>query len=291
MALDCGLRVHLRRAPFVAASCPPMPALACMRHARRIAGVALPVPFHVPLPCNGNGACVLDLLRLLRGPLARGAPSALRRWTSRRPPESSAGSCLRAPERRAATHSHCQVDIGNRLSGISCSALPLSSFSTRLVSYWGVAQGFRSLLAVMSCELLASSAYIFMGALGAAASSWLAIRSAGLETEKQIRQCIGEEVAKLLRERAKETSETVADITMQPCKEAVDRFEDSFSLRLEEHRQAIDRVVALLSDGGPALEARRTRCEEFLAVLAKEQKKLIDAQGDLLRRATTATAR
>ena len=184
-----------------------------------------------------------------------------------------------------------QMDIGNRLSGISCSALPLSSFSTRLVSYWGVAQGFRSLLAVMSCELLASSAYIFMGALGAAASSWLAIRSAGLETEKQIRQCIGEEVAKLLRERAKETSETVADITMQPCKEAVDRFEDSFSLRLEEHRQAIDRVVALLSDGGPALEARRTRCEEFLAVLAKEQKKLIDAQGDLLRRATTATAR
>jgi hypothetical protein len=70
----------------------------------------------------------------------------------------------------------------------------------------------------------------------------------------------------------------VADITMQPCKEAVDRFEDSFSLRLEEHRQAIDRVVALLADGGPALEARRTRCEEFLTVLAKEHKKLIDAQ-------------
>ena len=63
-----------------------------------------------------------------------------------------------------------QVDIGNRLSGISCSALPLSSLSRRLVSYWGVAQGFRSLLAVMSCELLASSAYIFMGALGAAAA-------------------------------------------------------------------------------------------------------------------------
>ena len=38
--------------------------------------------------------------------------------------------------------------------------------------------GFRSLLAVMSCELLASSAYIFMGALGAAASSWCVCVSA-----------------------------------------------------------------------------------------------------------------
>ena len=82
----------------------------------------------------------------------------------------------------------------HKLSSVSYASLPLSSLSTRLVSYWGVAQGFRSLLAVISCELLASSAYIFMGALGAAASSWLAIRSAGLETEKQIRQCIGEEV-------------------------------------------------------------------------------------------------
>jgi hypothetical protein len=34
--------------------------------------------------------------------------------------------------------------------------------------------------------------------------------------------------------RAKETSDTIADITMQPCKEAVDAFEASFSLRLEE---------------------------------------------------------
>ena len=109
--------------------------------------------------------------------------------------------------------------------------MPLSSLSTRLVSYWGVAQGFRSLLAVISCELLASSAYIFMGALGAAASSWLAIRSAGLETEKQIRQCVGEEAGKILRERAPEASESVADVTMQPCKEAVDRFASSLSLR------------------------------------------------------------
>ena len=79
---------------------------------------------------------------------------------------------------------------------------------------------------------------------------------------------------------------------MQPCKEAVDRFKTSFSLRLEEHRQAIDRVVSLLSDGGPALTARRGRCDDFLEVLAKEQKKLIGAQGDLLRRAGSgATAR
>ena len=119
----------------------------------------------------------------------------------------------------------------HKLSSVSCASLPLSSLSTRLVSYWGVAQGFRSLLAVISCELLASSAYIFMGALGAAASSWLAIRSAGLETEKQIRQCIGEEVGKILRERAPEASESVADVTMQPCKEAVDRFASSLSLR------------------------------------------------------------
>ena len=173
------------------------------------------------------------------------------------------------------------------LSGMKNAALPLSGMTQRLVSYWGVAQGFRSLLAVMSCELMASSAYIFMGALGAAASSWLAIRSAGLETEKQIRQYIGEEVAKLLKDRAKETSETVADITMQPCKEAVDRFEASFGLRLEEHRQAIDRVVSLLEDGGPALAARRARCEDFLKVLAEEQKKLLDTQGDLLRRVAT----
>jgi hypothetical protein len=32
--------------------------------------------------------------------------------------------------------------------------LPLSGMTQRLVSYWGVAQGFRSLLAVMSCELM-----------------------------------------------------------------------------------------------------------------------------------------
>ena len=37
--------------------------------------------------------------------------------------------------------------------------------------------------------------------------------------------------------------------------------------------------------------ARRARCEEFLKVLSEEQKKLLDAQGDLLRRVATATPR
>ena len=80
-------------------------------------------------------------------------------------------------------------------------------------------------------------------------------------------------MAKVLKERAKETSEMVADITMQvalpavifrylhcrplsdmvgdittqPCKEAVDRFEASFGLRLEEHRQASRKRVILVT--------------------------------------------
>ena len=111
-------------------------------------------------------------------------------------------------------------EMGPRIHKIS-SALPC--ISNRLFSYWGVANGFRSLLAVLSCNLMASYAYVFVGALGAAVSSWLAIRSAGKETEKQIRTVMGEELGKALRERAHATADGIAGMAMQPCEDAIDR--------------------------------------------------------------------
>uniref|UniRef100_A0A7S0HRX6 Uncharacterized protein n=1 Tax=Hanusia phi TaxID=3032 RepID=A0A7S0HRX6_9CRYP len=171
----------------------------------------------------------------------------------------------------------------NRISAIS-SALPF--FSTRLISYWGVTNGFRSLIAVMCCNLMASYAYAFMGALGAAASSWLAIRSAGHETEKQIKQLIGEEMAKALRERAHECAESVADISMQPCKEAVDRFEVSFALELQEHRAAIDMAAMLLDSASDARAARVKRCSSFLDFLRETQRQISERQYELFQGVT-----
>ena len=105
------------------------------------------------------------------------------------------------------------------------SALPsgLPALSTRFAAYFGVANGFRSLVAVLSGSLLGAYALLFVGALGGAVSSWLAFRSAGSETEKQIKQCIGRELSQALRQKAQETAASVASTSMQPCLACIDK--------------------------------------------------------------------
>lgn len=81
----------------------------------------------------------------------------------------------------------------------------------------------RSLVAVLSGHLLGAYALLFVGALGGAFTSWLAFRSAGKETEKQIKQCIGNELAQALKVRAQEAASSVASTSMQPCLACIDR--------------------------------------------------------------------
>jgi hypothetical protein len=47
--------------------------------------------------------------------------------------------------------------------------------------------------------------------------------SAGTETEKQIKQCIGKELAQALKIRAQETATSVATASMQPCLVCIDK--------------------------------------------------------------------
>lgn len=111
-------------------------------------------------------------------------------------------------------------EMRSRLSTIP-SGLP--AISTRFAAYFGVANGFRSLLAVLSGSLLGAYALLFVGALGGALSSWLAFRGAGSETEKQIKQCIGKELSQALKSKAQETATSVASTSMQPCLACIDK--------------------------------------------------------------------
>jgi len=170
-------------------------------------------------------------------------------------------------------------EMGPRINKIS-SALP--GMSNRLFSYWGVANGFRSLLAVLSCNLMAGYAYVFVGALGAAVSSWLAIRSAGKETEKQIRTIMGEELGKALRERAHSTADGIAGMSMQPCEDAIDRYEAVFGKELKELKAAIDLAADTICQGPEAIAGQRVRSDSLAKELEAARGVLSSGQYDLI---------
>jgi hypothetical protein len=54
-------------------------------------------------------------------------------------------------------------------------------------------------------------------------SDFVHVCSAGTETEKQIKQCIGKELAQSLKVRAQETAASVATASMQPCLVCIDK--------------------------------------------------------------------
>mmetsp|Transcript_8186 Transcript_8186/g.19970 ORF Transcript_8186/g.19970 Transcript_8186/m.19970 type:complete len:741 (+) Transcript_8186:150-2372(+) len=166
------------------------------------------------------------------------------------------------------------------------SALPsgLPVISTRFAAYFGVANGFRSLVAVLSGSLLGAYALLFVGALGGAVSSWLALRSAGAETEKQIKEAIGRELSEALRKRAAETASSVASTSMEPCLACIDRYEVSFAEDLAQFMGAMESATNLIETGEDKVRERLEKCMGFGLELESAHALLCTGQFDLIQR-------
>uniref|UniRef100_A0A6U2FPX1 Dynamin-type G domain-containing protein n=1 Tax=Hemiselmis andersenii TaxID=464988 RepID=A0A6U2FPX1_HEMAN len=166
------------------------------------------------------------------------------------------------------------------------SALPsgLPAISTRFAAYFGVANGFRSLVAVLSGSLLGAYALLFVGALGGAVSSWLALRSAGAETEKQLKEAIGRVLSEALRRRAAETASSVASTSMEPCLACIDRYEVSFAEDLAQFMDAMEGATNLIESGEDKVKECHARCREFLFELEAAKGQLCTGQFDLIQR-------
>jgi len=172
-------------------------------------------------------------------------------------------------------------EMRSRLSSLS-SGLP--AISTRFAAYFGVANGFRSLVAVLSGSLLGAYALLFVGAVGGAVSSWLAFRSAGAETEKQIKETIGRELAEALRKKAAETAASVAAVSMEPCLACIDRYEVSFAEDLAQFMGAMDAASSLIEEGDDKVLERLRRCREFADELEMAKGRLCTGQFELIQR-------
>jgi len=126
------------------------------------------------------------------------------------------------------------------------------SVSTRIVSYLGAANGCRALPAALGGHLLAAYAFVFVGALGGVLNTWFAFKSVGQETENHIKQFIGKELSEALRQRAPETSASIAATAMQPCMDAIENYSTSFDLELKQVAQAPDFMIDGLHSFGVA---------------------------------------
>mmetsp|Transcript_53094 Transcript_53094/g.125422 ORF Transcript_53094/g.125422 Transcript_53094/m.125422 type:complete len:761 (+) Transcript_53094:397-2679(+) len=177
------------------------------------------------------------------------------------------------------------IHAAKNLSGVTQGL----AVSTRVASYIGVANGCRTVvLPALSGHLLASYAFVFVGAIGGVLTSWLALRTVGQDTEQGLKEFVGEEVAKALRHNAPETSAGVATTCMAPCHDLIERYKVSFASELAALTASIGEASELLSQPAANANRRKKQCEAFKKLLEQVNDHLCTEQFELLQESHSA---